>query len=214
MCDTSASLDATYPRSSPLLPMTAVGRSSFYGAGPRQGGQALADSPATDPGDASQWWEAYCLAENDEVDELRRRAEGGDDHARRQLACWLAERGQTHEAVTAIRPLADAGEDVAQLWLARWLAESGQLDELGQRADAGNDHALRELAGWLATHDRLDELRELVSARDDRLSRLASWSAQQGGLSVVRVFADAGDDDARGRLARALARRGHSDELR
>jgi hypothetical protein len=183
-------------------------------AGPRYGGQALADSPATDPGDAPQWWEAYRLAENDEVDELRRRAEGGDDHARRQLACWLAERGQLHEAVAVIRPLADAGEDVAQLWLARWLAECGQLDELGQRADAGNDHALHELANWLAGHHHLDELRELVSAKDDRLSRLAPWSAQQGDLNVVRAFAEAGDEDARRRLARVLARRGHIDEPR
>jgi hypothetical protein len=113
-----------------------------------------------------------------------------------------------------IRPLADAGEDVAQLWLARWLAECGQLDELGQRADAGNDHALHELANWLARHHHLDELRELVSAKDDRLSRLTPWSAQQGDLSVVRVFADAGDEDARRHLARVLARRGHGDEPR
>jgi hypothetical protein len=183
-------------------------------AGPRQGGRALAESPATDPGDAPQWWEAYCLANDDEVDELRHRAEGGDDHARRQLACWLAERDQTREAVAVIRPLADAGEDVAQLWLARWLAECGQLDELGQRADAGDDHALHELADWLVTHHHLDELRELVSGTDDRLSRLASWSARKGDLSVARVFAEAGDDDARQRLARALARRGHIDELR
>jgi hypothetical protein len=54
----------------------------------------LTGSPAADPGDAAQWWEAYCLAGNDEVDELRRRASRGDDHARRQLACWLGERGQ------------------------------------------------------------------------------------------------------------------------
>jgi hypothetical protein len=56
----------------------------------RPGGQALTDSPVEDPGDAARWWEAYCLAENDEADELRRRADSGDDHARRQLACWLA----------------------------------------------------------------------------------------------------------------------------
>jgi len=47
----------------------------------------LTDSAAADPGDAAQWWQAYCLAENDEVDELRRRADRGDNHARRQLAC-------------------------------------------------------------------------------------------------------------------------------
>jgi len=174
----------------------------------------LTDSPVADPGDAAQWWEAYCLAENDEVDELRHRADGGDDHARRQLASWLAERGQPREAVAVIRPLADAGEDIAQLWLARWLAECGQLGELRQRADAGNGHALHELADWLATHRRLDELRELISAEEDRDSQLTSWRTRQGDMEVLRVFADVGDDDAGLRLTRALARRGHIDKLR
>ena len=36
--------------------------------------------------DAERWWQAYLLAENDQVDELRRLAAAGDDHARRQLA--------------------------------------------------------------------------------------------------------------------------------
>jgi hypothetical protein len=36
----------------------------------------------------------------------------------------------------------------------------------------------------------------------------------QGDLDVLRVLADMGDDDARGRLARWLARRGDVDELR
>jgi hypothetical protein len=106
----------------------------------------LSDSPAAAPGDAVQWWEAYCLAENDETDELRRRAGRGDDHARRQLACWLAERGGAEEAAVVIRPLAEAGEDVARLWLARWLARRGRFGELRQRADAGDEHARQQLA--------------------------------------------------------------------
>jgi hypothetical protein len=169
----------------------------------------LSDSPAADPGDAVQWWEAYCLAENDEADELRRRAGRGDDHARRQLACWLAERGGAEEAAVVIRPLAEPGEDVARLWLARWLADCGQTGELRQRADAGDDHALAELAGWLAARHRFGELSELIGADKGRVDRLlACWRTWPGDLDVVRVLADLGDDDAGRRLARWLARRG------
>jgi hypothetical protein len=91
--------------------------------------------------DAERWWQAYQLAENDQDGELRERAEGGDEHARRQLASWLADRGYVNgglndpaggldEAIEIIRPLADAGDDIASMWLARWLADAGQLDEL------------------------------------------------------------------------------------
>jgi len=125
-----------------------------------------------DAEDAVRWWQAYVLAENDQLDELRERATAGDEHAKRQLASWLSDRARTEEAIAVIRPLADAGDDMAELWLARWLAECGQIGELRQRADAGNDHALDELAAWLATHHRFDELRELISAGRGRAAQL------------------------------------------
>jgi hypothetical protein len=177
------------------------------------GGHALTDSLAQEPDDAAQWWQAYCLAENDEAEELRLRSDRGDDHARRQLACWLGDRGRAQEAVEVIRPLADAGEDIARLWLARWLAECGQAGELRERADAGDAHALDELAGWLAGHDRFDELRELVTAREGRAG-VVRPAGHHGDVSVTRVLADAGDGDAQRRLAARLARRGDVDELR
>ena len=168
----------------------------------------LSDPPAANSDDATQWWEAYRLAENDHVDELRHQSDRGNDHARRQLASWLADRGEPGQAARVIRPLADTGDDIAQLWLARWLADSGQVGELRQRADAGNGHALHELAGWLASHRHLNELRELIRSPEERFSQLAPWRARQGDMELVRLFADLGDDDARRRLARALARRG------
>jgi hypothetical protein len=174
----------------------------------------LADSPAQDASDADQWWQAYCLAENDEVDEMRQRADRGDDHARRQLASWLGDRGRAQEALALIRPLADAGDDIAQLWLARWLAECDQASELRQRADAGNDHALYELVGWLATHDRLTELRGLIGAEGGLAALGAFWRSWQEDMDVLRLLADAGDDDARRQLASWLARLGDFDELR
>ena len=46
------------------------------------GGHALTDSLAHEPDDATRWWQAYCLAENDEAEELRQRSGRDDDHAR------------------------------------------------------------------------------------------------------------------------------------
>jgi len=164
--------------------------------------------------DATRWWRAYLLAEDDQEDALRQLADSGDDHAQRQLACWLAEHDRTAEAITVIRPLADAGEDLAQLWLARWLAGDDRVGELRQRADVGDDHAWPELFDWLAWHD-LDELRVLAVTLDGRaLQLLTRWLARQGNIEVLRIGADAGDDHARRMLAHWLARKGHTDELR
>jgi hypothetical protein len=170
----------------------------------------LADSPAREASDAAPWWQAYSLAEKGEVGELRQRADGDDDHARRQLACWMGERGRPQEAIALIRPLADVGEDIARLWLARWLAECDQAGELRQRADAGDDHALYELAGWLAAHGRLTELHELISTEGGLAALQAFWQTWQVDVEVLRLLADAGDNDAQRQLARWLARSGDS----
>jgi hypothetical protein len=162
--------------------------------------------------DAERWWQAYQLAENDQAGELGKRAKAGDEHARRQLASWLAERGyvggvpdraKLDEAIEVIRPLADAGDDVAGLWLARWLADLDQVDELRQHAANGSYHAVHELASWLAWHEHLDELRQLMV---DHWKLLAGWRARQHHMNARRLAAELGDDDARLSLERGLAR--------
>ncbi len=170
----------------------------------------MADLPAEEASDAARWWQAYSLAENGEVDELRQRADGGDDHARQQLAYWISERGRPQEAIALIRPLADTGDGIAQLWQARWLAESDQPGELRQRVNAGDDYALYELAGWLAVHGRLTELRELISIDGGLAALQAFWRTWQADVEVLRLLAGAGDDDAQRQLARWLARSGGS----
>jgi hypothetical protein len=152
--------------------------------------------------DAERWWRAYQLAENDQAGELRNRAAAGDEHARRQLASWLADRARTEEAIEVIRPLADAGDEVAGLWLARWLADGDHLDELHQRAASGSYPALHELAEWLAGREHLDELRELVAGHRELL---AGWLAREHGMRVARLQAEFGDDQARRRLQVWLA---------
>ena len=157
--------------------------------------------------DAERWWRAYQLAENDQAGELRERADSGDEHARRQLASWLADRARTGEAIEVIWPLAEAGDDVAELWLARWLADGAHLGELRQRAGSGSYPALHELAEWLAGHEHLDELRELVAGHWELLAGwLAGWLARDHGMRVARLAADLGDEAARRRLQRWLAR--------
>jgi hypothetical protein len=110
--------------------------------------------PGEDIEDAERWWQAYLLAEDDQAGELRERSAAGDEHARRQLASWLADRARTQDAIEVIRPLArqhdlkvvrlaaDLGDDDARRRLER------SLGRLRERAEAGDGHARRFLAEW------------------------------------------------------------------
>jgi hypothetical protein len=55
----------------------------------------LVDGDTTD--DAARWWRPYQLAGNDQVDELRRLADAGDDDAELWLARWLADCDRTDQ---------------------------------------------------------------------------------------------------------------------
>jgi hypothetical protein len=162
------------------------------------------DGPDTD---AARWWRAYLLAQADRVGDLRREAESGNEHAVVQLAWQLDEHRRTAEAIAVIRPLAESGHDVAETWLLRWLADNDDIAELRERADGGQYRAVRELARWLASHDRLDDLRELVLSEQGQTRQdLMSWLATSGRMDLVGVAADLGDEEARYRHARWLAR--------
>ena len=179
----------------------------------------MAGSPsaAYEASDAARWWRGYILAGNDQEDELRDLAAAGDDHARRHLASWLADRARTDEGIEVIRPLADGGDDVADLWLARWLADHDHLEELRQRATIGSYYAAAELARRLAGRNRPGELREfaLAAGPEKRVLILrAAREAHSPGMDVTRVCADLGDELARHGLIRWLARSGQLDELR
>jgi hypothetical protein len=165
--------------------------------------------------DAARWWRAHQLAQADRVDDLRREAESGNEHAVVQLASRLDEHGRTAEAITVIRPLADSGHDVAQLWLARWLADDDGIRELRDRGARGEYHAVRALAEWLADRAAVDELRELVLAAESQTRRdLMSWLAASHDTDLLELASDLGDEHARARRAEILARmqeraRGH-----
>src|SRR5215471_4905427 len=130
---------------------------------------------------------------------MRPLGETAEDAERWWQAYRLAEGGQTGE----LRERAEAGDEHARRELARWLADIDQVDELRQRVASGSYHAVHELAGWLAWHERLDELRQLMV---DHWELLAGWRARQHHMTVRRLAAELGDDDARLSLERGLTR--------
>jgi hypothetical protein len=157
--------------------------------------------PESDP-DTIRWWEAYQLAEADEIDQLRTRTDSGADHARRALARVLAEHGRYADAVDLIRPLTDAGQDLASLWLARWLADSDPA-ELRRRAHAGDLNCLEVLADSVRWGAPAEEWRQVLCTPDGRLRPgLEAWLARQGDVEVIRVGAVAGDEECQRKLAR------------
>jgi len=159
------------------------------------------DHPDSDP-DAIRWWEAYQLAEADEMDQLRTRADSDDDHARRALARLLAEHGSYADAADLIRPLADAGEDLASLWLARWLEDSDPA-ELWRSAQAGDFYCLQVLADSVRWGASPEKLREVLYTPGGRIRPgLEAWLARQCDVEVIRVGAEGGDEDCQRRLAR------------
>lgn len=165
------------------------------------------DSMPDSDHDAVSWGEAYQLAAGDQVGELRARVVAGDEHARWQLAGWLADRGRCDEAADLIRPLADAGDDLACTWLARWLTDERELSE---RAFAGDSRSLQALADIFATQGRFDELRQVLCTADGRVRpELAAWLARQGNIEVLEIGADAGDEECQRRMAGWRARHKH-----
>jgi hypothetical protein len=148
------------------------------------------------------------LLEQGQMDELRQRADAGDERARELLAEWLAQEGQ----IVELRRRAD-NDEVARRLLAGWLVQQDRVDEaidaIQPLADAGDDTARRLLAGWLVQQDRVDEaidaIQPLADAGDDTARRLlAGWLLEAGRLDDLGSRAHAGDDAARSTLARWL----------
>ena len=112
---------------------------------------------AADAGDGYAAWRlAGLLARRGDLDELRARADAGDE-CRRRLAELLAGRGDLDE----LRARADVGDEDAAWRLAELLAERGDLDELRARADAGDRHAAGQLAELLIKQGRGEEAERL-----------------------------------------------------
>jgi predicted component of type VI protein secretion system len=160
---------------------------------------------ATDAGEPTAEYLAELLAGRGDLQELRARADAGDESAAEQLAQLLANHGDLEE----LRARTDAGDAYAAWQLADLLARRGDLQELRARADAGDKQATGPLADLLADRGDLEELRARADVGDERAAvRLAQLLADRGDLEeaiqILRAPADAGNGLAAG-LARLLA---------
>jgi hypothetical protein len=152
--------------------------------------------------DAARWWRAYQLAENDQVDELRRLAAAGDDHARRQLA--------DHDLLDELRDRISAGGGhYALRRLARRLIErdmSEELRELVEAADADTRPLILDAAGG-ASSTWMNAMRVLADFGHKASGMyLARTLAREGRLEELRQRAGNGDEYARYWLDEALGR--------
>jgi len=173
--------------------------------------QALRLLADADAGDWHAAWRlADLLAERGDLDELRARADAGDEPAAERLV----ERGDLDE----LRARAGAGDGCAAGRLAGLLAGHGDLDELRARTEAGDGYAALELARLLAEGGDLDGAAQILRKQADAgdgyaAGRLAGLLAGRGDLDgaaqILRKQADTGDGYAAVELARLLA--GHGD---
>ena len=145
-------------------------------------------------------WLARWLADQDNSDELRQRADRGEYHAQRELTGWLA----GHDMLGELRQRAERGDYPALRALVMRLAHrdmDNELRELGQAADT--DRRLLIL-DWVreAGTSGAEVPRARVDLGDDSArSVLARWLARQGRLDELRERADSGDEYARCLLA-------------
>ncbi|MEW1847925.1 hypothetical protein AB0392_59060, partial [Nonomuraea angiospora] len=168
----------------------------------------------------NSWWYpakrlAELLAEQGREDELRARADAGDEQAARVLAELLAEQGCEEE----LRARADAGDKQAARALARLLTEQGRVEEaLEAWRELADDtdsswYPARQLAELLAEQGREGELRARADAGDEQAAEvMAELLAEQGREEELRARADAGDKAAARALAELLTEQGRVEE--
>ena len=204
----------------------------LYGYAERFLRSAVAMKPEIFWPSLSQW-----LLKHGRVDEVRARADTGDDDAKRKLADWLARNNCANE----LRQRADLGDKEAARELAMWLSASGELDELRRRADAGDEYAghwffgspndrdllfsarkthpahslCRRLVDRYYDLKRIDKVRELANFGDSYARRrLSGWLIANAAIDELRRRADEGDTIAGRRLALWLLKGRRIDELR
>jgi thioredoxin-like negative regulator of GroEL len=113
---------------------------------------------------------AELLVQQNQLDELRARADNGDDNAAVDLANLLARHGRTDE----LQERADAGDFRAAQELTGLLRQEGRLEELRDEVDAGTDGADADLIYLLS-----------VAGEGEQAERIRSF-----GLNPDRSIAD------------------------
>ncbi|GAA1614086.1 hypothetical protein GCM10009733_007800 [Nonomuraea maheshkhaliensis] len=144
------------------------------------------------------------LAEQGREEELRSRADDGDQLAAQGLARVLAEQGRVEEAVAVINSIPPSPEDHPAYGLAHVLGKNGHVDAALAILRSRGDQ--RKQVDLLARHGRADEAISLLRARadagDEYASRqLADLLVEQGRMEELRARAEQGDPHAARRLA-------------
>jgi hypothetical protein len=129
-----------------------------------------------DAGDEqATYWLIELLAEQGRIEELRARAHTGNRQAADRLANLLIEQGRTDEGLPVLRALA-ASSWLDDVRLADLLVDLGRIEELRARADAGDEAAGERLAEWLLHQDDIDQLWDEVHAgTPGAADALARW---------------------------------------
>jgi hypothetical protein len=158
---------------------------------------------ATEMLEALRWLLKSDVAQQGDIDELRRRAAEDGSDATLELVDRLWAIGQHDEALDWLRRRAEAGDWKAAERLCRRLAELGLVDELRHRADNGDLDAPEGLAPLLAKLDLVDELRQRADNGDGHAANaLVAWLVEKGRVKELSAEAAAGTPGA----ARALRR--------
>jgi tetratricopeptide (TPR) repeat protein len=179
----------------------------------------LADQGAVDElrrrADAGDESASYRLAETllgqNRVDEVRARAAAGDRCATWRLAQHLERLGRWDDAVAMWRSWPDAA-DAAQ-FLTRALLKQGRVDEAVEAAGADTDS--RELTYLLDKYDRVDELRVRAERGDTFAALTLAKDLREDGRpdEALDVLTLAGDGSAAAYLrAELLREQGNIDE--
>lgn len=157
--------------------------------------------------DGSKWAPnalSRLLADRDALDDLRSRADAGDDWMQWRLAVLLSDRGWHDD----LRLRADQGDAAAQRSYALTLARRGGLDELRRRATAGDGAAQEVLANALIVRGEDDELRSLATVGHAFAHEYATNLVDRGEIAELEHSARAGDGHASEAIAALLAHRG------
>ena len=171
--------------------------------------EAIEKAPAGVEPSKLNWF----LRDHDRLDDLRSRAQDGDEDAAWWLAKKLAESGRVDEALDALR-LRENDNSVA-LFRAELLKKQGNLEALRGLAETGDEWAIRGLVDLLVEEDRTEELRALAKAGLRFATyRLIILLAGRGQVDELREWADTGEREAARHLTKLLAEQGRIDDLR
>ncbi|MGV9772817.1 tetratricopeptide repeat protein [Streptosporangium sp. NPDC003464] len=135
------------------------------------------------------------LAWHGRVEELRARAEAGHWFAAMRLIDLLLGQGRVGEAIEILRAQADAGDEAVDERLVDLLLRQGQTEEVCARADAGDELAALRLVEYLVWEGQADEAIEVLRARVDA----GQWNAAE---RLVELLERQGQGEEAERLRR------------